>query len=95
MLQEFWVYCQPVDLYSCLAGRQRCNVGTAEQPAMLSVQLPGDIASLPDLITHSSMRSFLCSPFSSTGRCATIGRSCRRQIACGAMPDRCSSSCPA
>ena len=29
MLQEFWVYCQPVDLYACLAGRLRSNVSVA------------------------------------------------------------------
>ena len=29
VLQEFWVYCQPVDLYACLAGRLRSNVSAA------------------------------------------------------------------
>ena len=29
VLQEFWVYCQPVDLYACLAGRLRSNVSVA------------------------------------------------------------------
>ncbi len=26
LLQSFWVYCQPVEVYSQLANRQRCNV---------------------------------------------------------------------
>lgn len=31
LLQSFWVYCQPVEVYSQLANRQHCNVSPTKR----------------------------------------------------------------